>query len=101
MKAAGLQGRHPTPWKRTTIAGDSPVPAPDLIGRDFTAETANQRWCGDITYVKIWDGWLTWRPSSICTRAPWSAGRSPITCARSWSPLPWIWRWPAGNHLRG
>lgn len=57
MKAAGLHGRHPKPWKRTTIAGDSPVPAPDLIGRDFTAQAANQRWCGDITYVKTWEGW--------------------------------------------
>jgi transposase InsO family protein len=57
MQAAGLQGRHPKPWKRTTIAGDAPVPAPDLIGRDFTAQAPNQRWCGDITYVKTWDGW--------------------------------------------
>jgi putative transposase len=57
MKAAGLQGRHPKPWKRTTIAGTTPAPAPDLIGRDFTAQAANQRWCGDITYIKTWDGW--------------------------------------------
>lgn len=57
MKAAGLQGRHPRAWKRTTIRGDKPVPAPDLIGRDFTARRANQRWCGDITYVRTWDGW--------------------------------------------
>jgi putative transposase len=57
MQAAGLQGRHPKSWKRTTIAGLAPVLAPDLIGRDFTAVAANQRWCGDITYVKTWDGW--------------------------------------------
>lgn len=57
MKAAGLQGRHPKAWKRTTVAGDAPVPAPDLIGRDFTAQAADERWCGDITYVKTWDGW--------------------------------------------
>lgn len=57
MKQAGLQGRHPKAWKRTTVAGDAPVPAPDLIGRDFTAQAADQRWCGDITYVKTWDGW--------------------------------------------
>ena len=57
MKQAGLQGRHPKAWKRTTVAGDAPVPAPDLIGRDFTAQAANERWCGDITYVKTWDGW--------------------------------------------
>ena len=57
MKAAGLRGRHPKAWKRTTIPGARPVNAPDLIGRDFTAAGPNQRWCGDITYVKTWDGW--------------------------------------------
>lgn len=38
MKAAGLQGRHPRAWRRTTVAGVRPVDAPDLIGQDFTAE---------------------------------------------------------------
>jgi transposase InsO family protein len=57
MRLAGLRGRHPKAWKRTTIPGDQPVGAPDLIGRSFTADEANLRWCGDITYVKTWDGW--------------------------------------------
>jgi len=57
MQAAGLQGRHPRAWKRTTTPGERPVSAPDLIGRSFTADHVNQRWCGDITYVKTWDGW--------------------------------------------
>ncbi len=57
MKAAGLQGRHPKAWKRTTMPGEHPVPAPDLIGRSFTAEAVNEKWCGDITYIKTWDGW--------------------------------------------
>ncbi len=57
MRAAGLQGRHPKAWKRTTIGGDRPVPAPDLIGRDFTATAPDTRWCGDVTYVRTWDGW--------------------------------------------
>lgn len=57
MKAAGLRGRHPRAWKRTTIGADEPVPAPDLIGRSFSAEEPNTKWCGDITYVKTWDGW--------------------------------------------
>jgi transposase InsO family protein len=57
MKAAGLQGRHPKAWKRTTIHGEKPVPAPDRIKRKFTANRANVRWCGDITYVRTWDGW--------------------------------------------
>ena len=57
MRAAGLQGRHPRAWRRTTIHGDQPVSAPDLIGRNFSADRCDQRWCGDITYVKTWDGW--------------------------------------------
>ena len=57
MKVAGLRGRHPKAWKRTTIGGDKPVSAPDLIGRAFFAEQPNEKWCGDITYVKTWDGW--------------------------------------------
>jgi len=57
MRAAGLRGRHPRAWKRTTVAGDQPVPAPDLVARDFTAEHPNEKWCGDLTYVKTWDGW--------------------------------------------
>ena len=57
MQAAGLRGRHPRAWKRTTIAGEAPVPAPDLIGRAFTAEQADTTWCGDITHVRTWDGW--------------------------------------------
>lgn len=57
MKAAGLRGRHPKAWRRTTIGGDKPVPAPDLIGRGFFADLPNEKWCGDITYVKTWNGW--------------------------------------------
>lgn len=57
MRAAGLQGRHPRPWRRTTVPGAHPVGAPDLIGRNFTAAAPNQRWCGDITYIRCWYGW--------------------------------------------
>ncbi len=57
MRAAGLRGRHPKAWKRTTVAGKRPVNAPDLIGRLFSAAAPDQKWCGDVTYVKTWDGW--------------------------------------------
>ena len=57
MRAAGLRGRHPKAWKRTTVPGERPAPAPDLIGRAFQASAANEKWCGDITYVKTWTGW--------------------------------------------
>ncbi len=31
-----------------------------LIRRDFTADASrlNSRWCGDITYISTWEGWL-------------------------------------------
>lgn len=57
MAAAGLVGRHPKAYKRTTVAGQHPVGAPDLIGQDFTAGGPNQRWCGDVSYIKTWYGW--------------------------------------------
>lgn len=33
---------------------------PDLICRDFTLDpdATDTRWCGDITYVHTWEGWL-------------------------------------------
>jgi transposase InsO family protein len=32
----------------------------DLIGRDFAcaATDLDSRWCGDITYIHTWEGWL-------------------------------------------
>ena len=57
MKAAGLRGRAPKAWRPTTTTTAGPAPAPDLIGRRFTAEAPNQAWCGDITYIKTWQGW--------------------------------------------
>ncbi|KAB1984171.1 DDE-type integrase/transposase/recombinase [Streptomyces triticiradicis] len=44
--------------KRTTIADRTAPPAPDLVTRDFTADTLNTRWCGDITYVAVGTTWL-------------------------------------------
>ena len=34
------------------------APAPDLIGRDFTAPAPGQRLVGDITYLPTAEGWL-------------------------------------------
>ncbi len=58
MKAAGLRGRHPRAWKKTTVAGQWPIDAPDLIRQNFTAQEPNTRWCGDITYIQTVAGWV-------------------------------------------
>jgi putative transposase len=73
MKAAGLVGLHPRAWKQTTAAGLRPVNAPDLIERDFTAPGPDQRWCGDITYVKTWQGWGYLATVWTCIPASWWA----------------------------
>jgi putative transposase len=60
MRAAGLHGRTPRRFTRTTIADPAAAARADLIRRDFSVDTAavNRRWCGDITYIPTWEGWL-------------------------------------------
>jgi len=60
MRAAGLCGRRPRRCKRTTIPDPAATARADLVRRDFTVDAAavNTRWCGDITYLPTWEGWL-------------------------------------------
>ena len=60
MRQAGLAGRAPKRWKKTTIPDPAAAARADAIRRDFTADASriNQRWCGDITYIATWEGWL-------------------------------------------
>ncbi len=60
MRAAGLAGKSPRRWRATTIADPNAGIRPDLVGRDFgvDATAVDTRWCGDITYINTWHGWL-------------------------------------------
>ena len=60
MRAAGLCGRTPRRFKRTTVPDPAAAARADLIRRDVAVNAAavNTRWCGDITYVPTWEGWL-------------------------------------------
>jgi transposase InsO family protein len=52
---AGITRRR----RRSLTKQDTAVtPAPDLIGRDFTADAPGQRFVGDITYLPTQQGWL-------------------------------------------
>jgi putative transposase len=69
MRELGLQGCQPRAYKRTTLPGEQPVDQPDLIGRDFTADTPGQRLVGDITYLRTDQGWLYLATViDLCTR---------------------------------
>ncbi len=60
MRTAGIAGKAPRRWKKTTIADPAAAARADRIRRNFTADAAslNARWCGDITYIGTWEGWL-------------------------------------------
>jgi transposase InsO family protein len=60
MRQAGIAGWAPRRWKKTTIPDPAAAARADAIRRDFTADAAriNTRWCGDITYIATWEGWL-------------------------------------------
>lgn len=60
MRHAGIHGLAAKRWKKTTIADPAAAARADLIRRDFTADASrlNSRWCGDITYIGTWEGWL-------------------------------------------
>ena len=79
MRQAGLQGRAAKRWKKTTIPDPAAAARADRIRRDFTADASelNTRWCGDITYIPTWEGWLylsvTWNHRGV----------SPCECRRS------------------
>jgi putative transposase len=60
MRAAGRRGRAPRRWRTTTIPDPAVSARADLVGRDFRPAPGqvNVRWCGDITYINTWQGWL-------------------------------------------
>ncbi len=60
MREARIRGRSPRRWKTTTIPHPHADTRPDLVDRGFgvAAAAADTRWCGDITYISTWEGWL-------------------------------------------
>ena len=57
MSTNGIQGakRRGKPW-RTTTPDPAGQDAPDLVERDFAAETPNRLWVVDFTYLRTWEG---------------------------------------------
>ncbi len=58
MTAAGLRGRRPPRWVRTTTPDPTPPAIPDLVHGQFAAASPDVLWVGDITYIRTWEGWL-------------------------------------------
>ncbi|WNI21768.1 IS3 family transposase [Streptomyces sp. ITFR-16] len=56
MRASGIQGIRLRRRHRTTVSDPAAAKAPDLIGRDFTADKPNTKYVGDITYLPVAGG---------------------------------------------
>ncbi|WP_240653760.1 IS3 family transposase [Streptomyces sp. AcE210] len=63
MRERGVSGVTRRRRRGLTRPAKRAVPAPDLIGRDFTASAPGLKLVGDITYIPTDEGWLylaTW-----------------------------------------
>lgn len=58
MRAMSLMGACRRKWIGTTERDRDARPAPDLVERKFTAESRDQLWIADITYIPTWTGFL-------------------------------------------
>ena len=59
MRELGIQGTGKGRRRvRTTIPDRRAAPAPDRLGRDFSATRPDQKWVADITYIPTHQGWL-------------------------------------------
>jgi putative transposase len=58
MKEAGLRGVSRRKRPSTTVQGGRSHAIPDLVDRDFTAESPDELWVADITYVPTEAGFL-------------------------------------------
>lgn len=58
MQEQGLVGRPKKRFVVTTDSNHALEVAPNVLDRNFTARAPNQKWAGDITYLKTPEGWL-------------------------------------------
>jgi putative transposase len=58
MASQGLVARVKRRRRSLTRPDKAAAPIPDLLGRDFSAEVINEKWCGDLTEIPTDEGKL-------------------------------------------
>lgn len=58
MKEQGLRSKVCRKYKATTNSKHNLPVAENLLNREFTATSPNQKWVSDITYIPTDEGWL-------------------------------------------
>ncbi|WP_435869142.1 IS3 family transposase [Actinomadura coerulea] len=53
MREHGIVGRHQRRRCRTTVPAWAAGAVPDLLRCDFSIGRADERWCGDVTYLPV------------------------------------------------
>ena len=87
MRELGLVACQPRPWRPSTTVQGQAGPIPDLVRRDFSAETPGAKIVGDITYIPTWEGWLYLATAIDCATRKvigWAMGdnyRTPLITA--------------------
>ncbi|RDI45328.1 IS3 family transposase [Nocardia mexicana] len=114
MRAAGLQGAFlRKKWRIPSTRQDRrAAPAPDLVNRDFTADTPDRLWVADATRIPTGEG-VVWLAARCAMRSPtgswagnartavtpnWCSGRASMRCGCGmwvtgcWSTIPIVAR---------
>lgn len=58
MRRHGLEAKRVKQFKRTTQRDPRHAVAPNRLEQDFTATRPDEKWAGDITYIRTAEGWL-------------------------------------------
>ena len=58
MKLYNIHSIRKRAFRITTNPKHNYAVSPNILKRDFTADKANQKWVGDITYIPTDEGWL-------------------------------------------
>ena len=55
---AGIEAKRKTRFRLTVEHHNTPQAAPDLLNRQFTTDSPNVAWVGDMTFIRTRQGWL-------------------------------------------
>lgn len=58
LRRQGLCAKAGRKFKATTNSAHTLPVAPNLLEQNFSCNTVNEKWCGDITYLWTDEGWL-------------------------------------------
>jgi len=99
MRQTGLRAVLPRRFRATTDSKHALPVAENLLGQDFTASKANERWAADITYVWTGEGWLylavildLFSRRIVGSVAPAQQGPCKRVCTRNWFWTHFRWR---------